>query len=66
MSEWNMSFAAQVKKAREYLKLSQMAFADELKVSFSTINRWENGHNEPHEAVKNVFYTYCKSKGIKL
>lgn len=59
-----MSFAEQVKKAREYLKLSQMAFAKELKVSFSTINRWENGHNEPHEIVKNVFYNYCKKKGI--
>lgn len=59
-----MTFAEQVKAAREQLSLSQHAFAKELKVSFSTINRWENRHNEPHEAVKSVFFDYCEKRAI--
>ena len=61
-----MTFAEQVKAAREQLNLSQHAFAKELKVSFSTINRWENGHNEPHEAVKSIFFDYCEKHLVFL
>lgn len=59
-----MSFSEEVRAARAQLELTQMAFAKELNISFSTFNRWENGKTEPHPVVKDVFYTYCKKKKI--
>jgi len=61
-----MTFAEQVKIARDHLGLSQHAFAKEIKVSFSTINRWENGHNEPHGAIRSVFIDYCKKHSVAI
>lgn len=61
-----MEFREQVKTARQKMGLSQTALAKELGVSFPTINRWENGHGEPHYVVKNAFYELCKKRGIKF
>ncbi|MEG1882080.1 MAG: helix-turn-helix transcriptional regulator [Clostridia bacterium] len=61
-----MSFSEDVKTARTQLKLSQMAFAKELNICFSSLNRWENGKTTPHPLVKEVFYSYCKRKGVKF
>jgi putative transcriptional regulator len=36
-----------VKDLREMLQLSQQQFANELGVTFATLNRWENGHANP-------------------
>jgi transcriptional regulator with XRE-family HTH domain len=36
-----------IKKLREYLHLTQEAFASILGVSFATVNRWENGKSVP-------------------
>ena len=38
-----------LKQIREYLDLSQSDFADELKVTFQTVNRWENGYVYPNK-----------------
>ena len=32
-----------IKKIRIFLNMSQAEFAEKLKVSFATVNRWENG-----------------------
>lgn len=61
-----MSFSKDVKIARAQLNLSQMAFAKELNISFSTLNRWENNKTIPHPLVKEAFYSYCKRKNVKL
>lgn len=61
-----MNFSEEVKTARAQLKLTQMAFAKELNISFSTFNRWENGKTEPHPAVKGIFYNYCIAKKIQF
>lgn len=61
-----MEFKEQVKTARQKLGLSQTALAKELGVSFPTINRWANGHGEPHALAKNAFYELCKKRGIKF
>jgi transcriptional regulator with XRE-family HTH domain len=37
----------QIKQLRHRLALSQTAFAERLSVSFTTVNRWENGKNKP-------------------
>lgn len=36
-----------VRELRCTMQLSQEKFADELGVTFATINRWENGHATP-------------------
>lgn len=38
-----------LKQIREHLNLSQSDFANELKVTFQTVNRWENGHVYPNK-----------------
>ena len=42
-----MSFAQLVRELRDTMQLSQEKFADELGMTFATINRWENGHATP-------------------
>ncbi len=36
-----------VRELRDIMQLSQEKFADELGMTFATINRWENGHATP-------------------
>ncbi len=36
-----MDFSVMIKEIRQECYLSQQSFADELGVSFSTVNRWE-------------------------
>ena len=36
-----------IREARRKLGLSQKAFAEQLRVSFATVNRWERGHAHP-------------------
>lgn len=36
-----------VKELRDTMQLSQEKFADQLGMTFATINRWENGHATP-------------------
>ena len=40
-------FSILVKEVRRQLGLSQEALAQELRVSYATINRWENGRARP-------------------
>ncbi|MFR1480312.1 MAG: helix-turn-helix transcriptional regulator [Hydrogeniiclostridium mannosilyticum] len=39
-----MDFSSIVKKVRLELSLTQKQLAQALNVSYTTINRWENGH----------------------
>ena len=39
--------AGSVRGLRQRLGMSQETFAAEIGVSFSTVSRWENAHNEP-------------------
>lgn len=50
-----MDFAQKVKKIRKELGLSQEHLARELGVTFSTVNRWENGKSKPNNLAKKVF-----------
>ena len=38
---------ALVKSMRERMGLTQEQFAQEIGVTFSTVNQWENGHRRP-------------------
>jgi putative transcriptional regulator len=41
------AIAQLVRELRDTMQLSQERFADELGMTFATINRWENGHATP-------------------
>lgn len=55
-----MTFSEILKQIRMKQNYTQEQFARELKVSFSTINRWENGHTTPSGLAKMRLLEYCK------
>jgi len=59
-----MTFGEKVKTVRYKLFLSQMAIADKLNVSYTTVNRWERGHYEPNFRAMAAFDKLCKEHGI--
>lgn len=61
-----MTFAEQVKDIRKRLYLSQQNLAEELNISFATINRWEGGKHDPSWQMKKKFYDYCSKMNIKF
>lgn len=46
--------------------MSQERLARELKVSFSTVNRWENGKANPSPMALEAFRAFCKERNIIL
>lgn len=61
-----MEFCSIVKQVRKELGLSQEQLARELSISFSTVNRWENGKSKPSQMAKELFFSFCKNKDINL
>lgn len=61
-----MKFSKAVLHLRESLGLTQMAFAKELGVSFTSINRWENEVQKPSPLALKMLLTYCKERGISF
>ena len=54
-----MGFPEIIKQIRQRQLLTQEAFAKELNVAFSTVNRWEGGKAKPNlNAMKNI-KAYC-------
>ena len=53
-------FSTMVKEIRRQLGLSQEALAQELSVSYATINRWENGKTTPFKLARAQFDAFCK------
>ncbi|SHK29535.1 helix-turn-helix domain-containing protein [Desulforamulus aeronauticus] len=60
-----MNFPSIVKYSREKLGMSQEEMAHALQISFSTINRWENGKTHPNKMTRSVFFDFCEKHGIK-
>lgn len=50
-----------IKMTRQKAFLSQDAFAEELKVSVSTINRWETGKVKPNLAAMRSLKLFCEN-----
>jgi DNA-binding transcriptional regulator YiaG len=61
-----MEFGEQVKQIRQSLNLSQMELADKLSVSFSTVNRWENGHSAPSKLAVKSFLQFCADNNVDV
>ncbi len=54
-----------LKEIRSSMLLSQEELAQELGVTFATVNRWENSHHEPSLKGKKAIRDYCKKHGLK-
>mgnify|MGYP000299738475 FL=1 len=61
-----MEFGSIVKRVRKELGLSQEQLARELSISFSSVNRWENGKSKPSQMAKELFFSFCTSKKVCL
>ena len=59
-----MSFSEDLKKVRQHCFLSQEAFARELNVSFSSVNRWEGGRAKPNFVAMKNLKEFCISHDI--
>ena len=59
-----MSFSTSIKKVRLDVLMSQKEFAEALGVSFSTVNRWENGKGLPTFTAMKAIDAFCKERGI--
>lgn len=59
-----MNFSEGIKRIRQSCFLSQEAFARELNVSFSSVNRWESNKSKPNlNAMKNI-KEFCDTHNI--
>lgn len=61
-----MKFKDQLVLIRTNLNLSQEALARELKVSFATVNRWEQGHAVPQRRCLMALADFCKTNNIQF
>lgn len=59
-----MGFSHDIKVIRQRSLLSQEAFAQELGVSFTTVNRWESGKSKPSYKAMKQIDDYCKAHGF--
>lgn len=61
-----MVFSEFVIFVRKKLRLSQKQLANAINVSYSTINRWENGHVVPSNLAVKSFYDFCENNFISI
>lgn len=59
-----MDFWESIKHLRQSQLLSQEAFAKELGVSFTTVNRWKTGKAKPTYRTMKLINEYCKKNSI--
>lgn len=55
-----------IKKIRLYMNMNQMEFAEQLNVTFATVNRWENGRALPNKLAQNKIYDLCKEYNVPV
>lgn len=55
-----------LKQIRSYLNLSQTDFAEQLNVTFQTVNRWENGKVVPNKLAQSKIYDFCKENKVPV
>jgi len=59
-----MQFEDIIKAIRKKLNITQEQLARELNISFSTINRWENGHTTPSKLAKMQLLEFCRNNDV--
>lgn len=55
-----------IKQIRAYLNISQTEFAEQLNVTFQTVNRWENGRALPNKLAQSKIFDLCKEKQVPV
>lgn len=55
-----------IKQIRAYLNMSQTEFAEQLNVTFQTVNRWENGRALPNKLAQSKMFDLCREKQIPV
>lgn len=55
-----------IKAIRQNLKLSQEELAHKLGVSFTSVNRWENGQTKPSKLARKQLEALCKECGYEM
>lgn len=58
-----MPFNSEVKKVRLSSFLNQAEFAKAIGVSFTTVNRWENGKAQPNLKAMKALKEFCVEHG---
>lgn len=53
-------YSKRIKSTRQQLGLSQEELAHRLGVSFTSVNRWENGQTKPSKLAKKQIDLLCK------
>ncbi len=61
-----MTFPKALKQAREAAGLTQTELSKALRISFSTVNRYENGKHFPTPIVLEAIKTYFASQSIEF
>jgi putative transcriptional regulator len=61
-----VTFSEFVISVRKNLNLSQKQLAAAINVSYSTINRWENGHVTPSNLATKSFLDFCENNFIDI
>ena len=64
MEVLNVNLGAELKAIRQKSLLSQEAFAKELGVSFTSVNRWETGKSTPSYKAMKQINDFCKTHNI--
>lgn len=59
-----MTFSEILKHIRTKQELYARATCQRINVSFSTINRWENGHTAPSNLAKMRLLEYCQKNCV--
>ena len=60
-----MTYPEEIKKIRQKCLLTQQAFAKELNVSFSTVNRWEGGKTRPNITAMKAIKNFCQGHNVE-
>ena len=55
-----------IKQIREHLNISQTELAEQLNVTFATVNRWENGRAVPNKLAQTKLYDICKENAVSV
>lgn len=61
-----MTFADAILKLRSEQRLSQTQLAKELGVSYTSVNRWENGRSLPTKMMLLVIRRYCEEHHLEF
>ncbi len=61
-----MHFSEIIKHIRQELRITQEELAHELNVSFSTVNRWENGHRVPTKLTIGCIIEFCRKNSVDM